>query len=132
MRVPKILLTLQGIIRTHCGHGYDPQEHRKSCRCGCHGGLKWVIVGGESGPGARPFNPAWADGIVTLGRQASVAVFVKQMGSNPTLRNGSGWGTIRDRKGGRDAEWPAQLRVRQMPTEASQYGKGEVQCSLLG
>ena len=119
----------------HCypGHGHDPKEHRKNCRCRCHGGLKWAIVGGESGSGARPFNPAWADDIVTMGRQTGVAVFVKQMGSNPTLRNGSGWGTIRDRKGGREMEWPAQLRVRQMPAEAIQYGtKGEVQCSLLG
>lgn len=78
-------------------------------------GIDWIIVGGESGPGARPFNPAWADRIVSQCKEARVPVFVKQMGSNPTLRSGSGWGPITDRKGGDWSEWSAQLRVRQVP-----------------
>lgn len=119
----------------HCypGTGHDPTEHKKTCRCGCHAGLNWVIVGGESGPGARPFNPAWADWVVQQCRQAGVATFVKQMGSNPTLRQGSGWGKIRDRKGGLESEWPAQLRVREMPFAVPRFAtQGEAQCSLLG
>ncbi|TXH55716.1 MAG: DUF5131 family protein [Desulfurellales bacterium] len=40
--------------------------------------IAWVIVGGESGPGARPFDLAWARSIVSQCRAAGVAVFVKQ------------------------------------------------------
>lgn len=78
--------------------------------------IDWLIVGGESGPGARPFNPVWADWAVSQCKTAGVPVFVKQMGSNPTLRGGSGWGPIKDRKGGEMAEWSAQLRIRQIPS----------------
>jgi protein gp37 len=77
--------------------------------------VDWLIIGGESGPGARPFNPVWADWTVTQCKAAGVPVFVKQMGSNPTFRGGSGWGPIRDSKGGDWSEWPAQLRVREFP-----------------
>lgn len=77
--------------------------------------VDWIIVGGESGTNARPFNPAWADWTVTACQRAGVSVFVKQMGSNPTLRNGSGWGTIKAKKGDDLAEWPAQLRVQEFP-----------------
>lgn len=42
--------------------------------------LDWLIVGGESGPGARPFDLAWARAVVEQCREAGVACFVKQMG----------------------------------------------------
>ena len=57
--------------------------------------IDWVIVGGESGPGARPFDLAWARSTIAQCRAAGVRVF--------------------DRKGGTIAEWPADLRVRQFP-----------------
>ena len=44
-------------------------------------GIDWIIVGGESGPGARPFELAWARSVVAQGKAASVPVFVKQMGA---------------------------------------------------
>lgn len=47
-------------------------------------GISWVIVGGESGPSARPFDVEWARSIVGQCRDAGVPVFVKQMGDNPT------------------------------------------------
>jgi protein gp37 len=40
-------------------------------------GLDWVIVGGESGPGARPCNVGWVRSIVRQCRDAGVPVFVK-------------------------------------------------------
>ncbi len=40
--------------------------------------LHWVIVGGESGPRARPMDLAWARSLVAQCRAAGVAVFVKQ------------------------------------------------------
>ena len=50
---------------------------------GRHQPLQWVIVGGESGPGARPFDLAWARSIVAQCDEAGVAVFVKQLGAQP-------------------------------------------------
>lgn len=41
-------------------------------------GLDWVVVGGESGTGARPFDIQWARNIVRQCRAAGVPVFVKQ------------------------------------------------------
>ena len=43
-----------------------------------------MIVGGESGPGARPFDLAWARSIVQQCKAAGVACFVKQLGSVAT------------------------------------------------
>ncbi|MEE8551434.1 MAG: phage Gp37/Gp68 family protein [Gemmatimonadota bacterium] len=43
-------------------------------------GLHWIIVGGESGPGARPCSVAWVRDLVDQGRFAGVPTFVKQMG----------------------------------------------------
>jgi protein gp37 len=41
-------------------------------------GIDWVIVGGESGPGARPMNPAWAIDVRNQCVAARVAFFFKQ------------------------------------------------------
>jgi putative addiction module component (TIGR02574 family) len=43
-------------------------------------GLDWVIVGGESGPGARPMHPAWVRDIRDRCRKAQVPFFFKQWG----------------------------------------------------
>jgi protein gp37 len=43
-------------------------------------GIHWVIVGGESGPGARPMNPEWVKQISRQCRQAEVPFFFKQWG----------------------------------------------------
>lgn len=45
--------------------------------------IHWVIVGGESGPGARPFNIEWARSIVRQCKRWDVPVFVKQLGASP-------------------------------------------------
>ena len=44
------------------------------------GGIDWVIVGGESGPGARPMRQEWVDSIFRQCRAANVAFFFKQWG----------------------------------------------------
>jgi protein gp37 len=74
--------------------------------------LHWVIVGGESGPGARPFDVAWARSTVEQCKAAGVAVFVKQLGARPVE---FGRIPLADRKGGDPSEWPEDLRVREMP-----------------
>ena len=43
-------------------------------------GINWVIVGGESGPGARPMDVSWVRNIRTQCRRAGVAFFFKQWG----------------------------------------------------
>lgn len=44
-------------------------------------GIHWVIVGGESGPKARPMNPQWVDSIKQQCDKAGVAFFFKQWGA---------------------------------------------------
>lgn len=63
---------------------YDRHGEPSGPRCNADGSpaISWVIVGGESGPGARPFALEWARDIVAQCREAGVAVFVKQMGDN--------------------------------------------------
>lgn len=59
-------------------------------------GVAWVIVGGESGPRARPMKLAWVTELRLACEQFGVAFFFKQ------------WGGIRPKSGGRsleDREW---------------------------
>ena len=67
-------------------------------------GLDWVVVGGESGRGARPMDLAWASLIVEQFRDAGVPVLVKQLGSAGGRRDHQDITTF-----------PADLQVRQYP-----------------
>lgn len=42
--------------------------------------IGWVIVGGESGPRARPTNPTWVDSLKARCQSASIPFFFKQWG----------------------------------------------------
>lgn len=48
-------------------------------------GVEWVIVGGESGPQARPFDLRWALDIRDQARAAGIAFFFKQAGDRPVI-----------------------------------------------
>lgn len=65
-------------------------------------GINWVIVGGESGPNARPMDPDWARAIRDECAAARVPFFMKQMGGT------------RD-KGGALGSMPDDLRIREFP-----------------
>jgi protein gp37 len=52
-------------------------------------GIHWVIVGGESGPGARPMEEAWVQEIKAQCETANVPFFFKQ------------WGGVNKKKAGR-------------------------------
>lgn len=95
-----------------------------------HLGVDWIIVGGESGPKARPFDLAWARSTVRQCKDAGVACFVKQMGARafemfpPQMYpdDVSRWHAqvpreraFLDAKGGDPSEWPEDLRVREFP-----------------
>ncbi len=95
------------------------------------GGIGWIIVGGESGPGARDCCVDEIESIISQCRAAGVPCFVKQLGARPILGDLShphGWPTshmpvnwetgriqLRHPKGGDPAEWPEDLRVREYP-----------------
>jgi protein gp37 len=70
-------------------------------------GIHWVIVGGESGPNARPMDPAWVTDLRNQCRRGEVAFFFKQ------------WGGVQKSKTGRTLEgrtWD------QMPEQALMLG----------
>ena len=80
--------------------------------------LHWIIVGGESGPGARPCDLSWIRSIRDQCRTMSVPCFVKQLGSNARAKTAFDedfWYSLKDQKGGNPAEWPSDLRVRESP-----------------
>lgn len=106
--------------------------------------LDWIIVGGESGPKARPCDVAWIRSIVEQCKAAGVPPFCKQFGAHVLDRLDAiedRWppGTetefvdwrdgdadrryqganvrvlLRDRKGGDPSEWPEDSRVREWP-----------------
>lgn len=87
--------------------------------------VDWVIVGGESGKGARACDVAWIESIVAECGLVGVPVFVKQLGSRPemtvTLQGGRQHtaGVRVSAKGGEMSEWPPILRVRQFPGEVA-------------
>lgn len=84
--------------------------------------LDWVIVGGESGSvdEVRDFDLRWARHIAEQCKAADVRCFIKQLGSNPVdsdlVTEGDAPAVhLKDKKGGDPAEWPAELRIREVP-----------------
>jgi protein gp37 len=73
-------------------------------------GIDWAIVGGESGPRARPMDPDWVREVRDQCNDAGVAFFFKQ------------WGGIRPKSGGRTLdgeEWNELPRVKPTRREVS-------------
>ena len=68
-------------------------------------GIDWVIVGGESGAGARPMSEAWVESLLLQCRGANVPFFFKQ------------WGGVRKKLNGRQLrgrtydEFPMATRI---------------------
>jgi protein gp37 len=52
-------------------------------------GIRWVIIGGESGPGHRPMQVSWVDSLVRQGRDAGAAIFVKQDAARESGQRGA-------------------------------------------
>jgi protein gp37 len=73
-------------------------------------GIDWVIVGGESGPLARPCDRQWIYDVTVQCKRAHVPCFVKQLGAK-SVYCGDHY-PLRDSKGGDPDEWPEDLRVR--------------------
>jgi protein gp37 len=75
--------------------------------------IDWIVIGGESGPGARPFDLGWARSVLAECRDTDTACYVKQLGARPF--DGASPLKLKDRKGGDMEEWPEDLRVREYP-----------------
>lgn len=82
----------------------------------------WIILGGESGPKARPCREEWvAKAVEQIEEAWGVTAFVKQMGSvwasehRATTTNDKGE-VVPDHKGGDPKNWPEHLRYREFPT----------------
>lgn len=70
--------------------------------------VDWLIVGGESGPAARPCKIRWIADVRRAGAAVGVPVFVKQLGSH-AIDDGGRRIALRDGKGGDPDEWPADV-----------------------
>ena len=51
-------------------------------------GIHWAIVGGESGPGARPMAQAWVESILGICKKNGITFFFKQWGGVHKSTNG--------------------------------------------
>lgn len=94
-------------------------------------GIDWLIIGGESGPHARPCDVAWIRSLKDQCQAAGVSCFVKQLGAKcfdsqigepidfdryaVGLNDGVAYLTLLDPKGGDWSEWTNDLRVREFP-----------------
>jgi protein gp37 len=82
-------------------------------------GIHWVIVGGESGPLARPMMVEWAREVRDQCKAAKVPFFFKQ------------WGGLRPKSGGRLldgrewSEWPNMERINRNCPRGRQDGSAE-------
>ncbi len=79
-------------------------------------GIGWVIVGGESGPKARPMDPAWVADLRDQCRRARVPFFFKQWGGRNKKRagrelDGRTWSEMPVALGNLQREESARLQV---------------------
>jgi protein gp37 len=73
-------------------------------------GIDWLIVGGESGGHARALRVEWVEALARAAREHGTALFVKQLGARWARAHPS-----TSTKGADPADWPARLRVRELP-----------------
>jgi len=88
-------------------------------------GISWVIVGGESGPGARPMKQEWVLSIREQCQRARVPFFFKQ------------WGGVRKKEAGRTLlgrtfdEFPRRVKNRTLPLGTRQRHVSAIESANL-
>jgi protein gp37 len=106
--VPK-LLTIPAVV-----HGLSIEPQLAPVQLGNFAQpLQWVINGGESGAGARPYHVEWARSLVAECTSAGIAIYIQKLGCNP-FEDGRRL-RLSDYAGGDWDEWPVDLRIRQFP-----------------
>lgn len=106
------------------GDNCTPNNTCRNCGRPMLGGgfVDLLIVGGESGPNARPCDVRWIRSLAKQCKAAEVPIFVKQLGSKAfigDLIHSEDEGNaleLNDKKGGDIKEFPEDLRIRQMPS----------------
>jgi protein gp37 len=82
VRVPRLLATPARIRFLSCEPLLEPVDLRRwLVTHDRNSPIQWVIAGGESGPGARPMHPQWAQDLAGLCGVSKVAFFFKQHGA---------------------------------------------------
>jgi len=111
--------------------GSFAERHRQALVSAHARFLDWVIVGGESGVGARPVDVDWLRSTVQQCKEAGTACFVKQLGRGANMHSELGRGyhhhdkrldetiVVKDSKGEDWDQWPKDLQVRQFPNDVS-------------
>lgn len=102
---------LEGIDADFCDAGQaigpcdECGESKSNPKCeACDGlpSIDWIIIGGESGPKARPMFEGWARDLRDQCKDAGIAFFMKQLG---------GWPNKRDKM----SDFPKDLQIREFP-----------------
>ena len=70
-------------------------------------GIPWIVIGGESGAGARPCMSDWISDLIKIARCHGSIVYVKQLGARSDIAVHG--------KGDDPADWPEALRCRHFP-----------------
>ena len=77
-RIPLLLRIPAAVHFISCEPLLGPVKVKGLDRSGASTVIDWVIVGGESGPGARPMDPDWARSLRDQCLEAGVPFFFKQ------------------------------------------------------
>jgi protein gp37 len=117
-RIPELMATPAVIRFLSCEPLLEPVDVARILGVRAFPLVQWVIVGGESGHEARPFDPAWARSLVDQCRRVGITPFVKQMGQNWDYDANAAIPRPKRMREihGRDMdEWPEDIRVREWP-----------------
>lgn len=126
-----------------CGEKYDIvgddgatpfcNEHEQECSYSHwlrEGGIDQLVIGGESGPGARPCDLEWIRSIVRQARESGTKCFVKQLGSRAMFDDQikvDEWEHCRypsfSSSGSDPSEWPEDLQVRELAWKVGNHDR---------
>jgi protein gp37 len=141
-RIPHLLKTPAAVRFLSCEPLLGPLDLSKYLTCAyCEGPeadyhtaclttVNWVIIGGESGRGARLLSTKWVRDIRDQCKAAGVARFIKQLGKDYYEDDKSGarrrYSSVdpKDTKGGNWDHWPEDLRIREFPESAARLTGG--------
>ena len=125
-------LRLPYLLQTHCawrGVSLEPLLEHVDISPWLRG-LDWLIAGGVSGETVKPLERAWLDSLMQQNRSLQVPMFIKQLGNGfsdashgiagkklnvPAEAAGLISQRLKHPKGADVNEWPAALRIREVP-----------------
>jgi protein gp37 len=110
VRIPHLLASPASVRFLSCEPLLGPVDLRRWLDTD---GIDWLIVGGESGPRARPMELNWVRDVARRCSETGTSLFVKQLGTVWSSANGHGQSHGTD-----PSAWPVDLRVREMPAGA--------------